>query len=301
MANNLWPSLRYTDWQDSYATVHMWLQVIGKIAVRHAVPENHGWAIAMQVTPRGLATKTLFHGTTPFSFELDFVGHQLVLNMPDERSASLDLGPMTVADFHAAVMRMCADAGIPVKIWTTPVEIPDPLKFERDTIHGAYDPVAITRVHRIFAQVDRVFRRYRAGFIGKCSPVHFFWGSFDLAVTRFSGDEAPPRPQDPGFMQEAYSHKVISHGFWPGNAQFAEPAFYAYAAPAPKGFDQLAVKPDGAFYHEAMGEFLLPYEAVRTAADPEQAILDFMASTYEHGAALDGWDRKRLETERHNL
>ncbi len=296
MANDLWPALQISDWKPTYATVHMWLQVVGKIAVRHAIPENHGWSIALQVTPRGFATRTLFHGTTPFSFEFDFVGHQLLLNAPDHRSATLDLAPMTVAEFHQAVMRMCRDAGLPVTIWTMPVEIPDPVRFELDTEHASYDPDAMTRVHTIFVQADRVFRSYRRGFIGKCSPIQFFWGSFDLAVTRFSGRVAsPPPPEKPGFMHDAYSHEVISHGFWPGDPRFPEPAFYAYAAPAPKGFDELAVRPDGAFYHKVMGEYLLPYEAVRTSPNPERAIVEFMASTYEHGATVGRWNRAELE------
>jgi hypothetical protein len=295
MPHDLWPPLPYPDWHDTYATLHMWTQVVGKIAVGHAPPENHSWGIAMQVTPRGLATKTLFHGTTPFAFEFDFVDHLLVLKVSYARSATLDLRPMRVAEFYEAVMRMCGDAGVPVKIWTTPVEIPDPVKFEIDTIHQAYDPRPVERLLQILLQVDRVFRRHRACFVGKCSPVHFFWGSFDLAVTRFSGRRAPRR-EGPRFMVDAYSREVISHGFWPGNQQFPAPAFYAYAVPEPDGFRQARVKPDAAFYEQTMGEFLLPYEAVRGAPDPEQAILDFMESTYDRASALADWDRPNLET-----
>ena len=294
MEHGTWPALEYDDWQETLATVHMWTQVVGKIGVRHALPENHSWGIAMQVTPRGLATRTLFHATRPFSFEFDFVDHQLVLNVSDRRSATLDLEPMTVAAFHAAVIRMCADAGLPVKVWTMPVEVPDPVRFEEDTIHGAYDSGAIERFQRVLVQVDRVFRRSRAGFVGKCSPVHFFWGAFDLAVTRFSGKLAPPR-EGPAFMVEAYSHEVISHGFWPGNQQFPQAVFYAYAVPEPDGFTQARVAPDGAFYHQELKEFLLPYEAARRASDPEQAILDFMSTTYDQAALLAGWDRAALE------
>ena len=293
MAHERWPALVYDDWKDTLATVHLWTQVVGKIAVRHAPPENHGWGIAMQVTPRGLATRTMFHGERPFALEFDFLSHQLALNVDDERSAALDLEPMSVAAFYAAVMRMCRDAGLPVSIWTKPVELPDPVtKFEHDTAHAAYDGAAIERFQRVLAQVDRVFKRHRAGFIGKSSPVHFFWGSFDLAVTRFNGDPAPPRdPAEPAFMHDAYSHAVISHGFWPGNDhQYPGAAFYAYAAPEPAGFKEARVKPDAASYLP-LGEFLLPYDAVRQAADPEQAILDFMNSTYEAAATRAGWDR----------
>jgi hypothetical protein len=294
MSNGEWPALRFEDWKETLATVHMWTQVVGKIALRHALPENHSWAIAMQMTPRGLATRTLFYGTRPFSFEFDFLDHTLVLTLSDQRSATLALEPMTVAAFHAAVMRMCADAGLPVTIWTMPVEIPDPVKFEDDTIHGAYDAEAIERFHRVLRQVDRVFRRYRAGFVGKCSPVHFFWGAFDLAVTRFSGKPAPRR-EGPAFMVEAYSHEVISHGFWPGSQQFPQAALYAYAVPEPEGFKQARVAPEAAIYHQELGEFLLPYDAVRSALDPERAILEFMNTTYDEAARLGGWDRAALE------
>ncbi|HJR60650.1 MAG TPA: DUF5996 family protein [Vicinamibacterales bacterium] len=294
MTTELWPALPYTEWHETYATVHMWTQVVGKIAVGHAPPENHSWGIAMQVTPRGLTTRTLFHGTTPFAFDFDFLSHQLVLKVSHARSAALDLAPMTVAEFYQAVMRMSADAGVPVKIWTTPVEIPDPVKFEIDTVHQAYDPAAVERFFRILLQADRVFRGHRACFVGKCSPVHFFWGSFDLAVTRFSGRPAPPR-EGPAFMVDAYSKEVISHGFWPGNQQFPSAAFYAYAVPEPDGFREARVTPAAAFYEPSMGEFLLPYDAVRQAADPEQAILDFMNSTYEQASAVAKWDRANLE------
>jgi len=295
MTNGMWPALAYEDWKDTLATVHMWTQVVGKIAVRHALPENHSWGIAMQVTPRGIATRTLFHDTRPFSFEFDFLDHRLVLNMSEQRSATLNLEPMTVAAFYAAVMRLCADAALPVKIWTMPVEVPDPVKFEEDTIHGAYDAGAIERFQHLLSQVDRVFKRFRAGFVGKSSPVHFFWGGFDMAVTRFSGKAAPPR-EGPAFMVEAYSHAVISHGFWPGNQQFPQTVFYAYAVPEPDGFKQVRVAPEAAFYHQELGEFMLPYEAARSASDPEQAILDFMNTTYDQAAALAGWDRTSLES-----
>ncbi|MBA2306255.1 MAG: hypothetical protein H0W08_27000 [Acidobacteria bacterium] len=299
MTNERWLALPYADWKDTYGTLHMWTQVVGKIAVRHAAPENHSWGIAMQVTPRGLATRTLFHGATPFSFEFDFLAHQLGLKLPGDTSATLDLKPMTVASFYAEVMRLCADAGLPVQIWTMPVEIQPPavpVRFDQDTEHQSYDEAAVERFWRVLSQADRVFRRHRESFVGKCSPVHFFWGSFDLAVTRFSGHQAPPRsPEEPAFMSEAYTHEVISHGFWPGNEQLPEAIFYSYAAPVPPGLSTARVSPDAAYYLDAMGEFVLPYEAVRTAADPERAILDFMNSTYEQAAALAHWDRASLE------
>jgi hypothetical protein len=297
MAHEQWPALVYDDWKATLATVHLWTQVVGKIAVRHAPRENHCWGSAMLVTPRGVTTRTMFHFDRPFALEFDFLSHQLALVVDDEHSASLDLEPMSVAEFHAAVMRMCRDAGLPVKIWTKPVELPDPVtRFEDDTAHAAYDAAAVERFQRVLAQVDRIFKRHRSGFVGKSSPVHFFWGSFDLAVTRFNGAPAPPRdPKEPAFMREAYSHAVISHGFWPGNDhQHPAAAFYAYAVPEPAGFKAARVKPDAASY-VPLGEFLLPYDAVRAAPDPEQAILDFMNSTYEAAAERAGWDRAALE------
>jgi hypothetical protein len=294
MANELWPALPYDEWKDTLNTVHMWTQVVGKIALGHAPPENHSWGVAMHVTPRGLATKTLFHGTTPFSFDFDFLDHQLVMRVCRLRSATLKLAPMTVADFYRAVMRMCEDAGLPVRIWTLPAEIPNPVRFELDTDHHSYDPAAMERFFVALSQVDRVFRAHRSGFIGKSSPVHFFWGSFDLAVTRFSGRPAPPK-EGPRFMRDAYSHEVISHGFWAGSEQFADPAFYAYAVPEPDGLKAARIRPDAGYYHAAMGEFILPYDAVRLAEHPEQAILDFMDSTYDRASTLAGWDRASLE------
>ena len=294
MATERWPALVYAEWKDTLETVHMWTQVVGKIALAHAPRENHSWGIAMQVTPRGVATKTLFHDARPFALEFDFLSHQLALNVADERSAALDLAPMSVADFYAAAMQMLADARLPVAIWTMPVEIAEPVRFERDTAHAAYDRIAVERFQRVLSQVDRVFRRHRSGFVGKSSPVHFFWGSFDLAVTRFSGRPAPPR-EGPAFMVEAYSHEVISHGFWPGNAQMPEPVFYAYAVPEPDGFKAAAVRPSAAYYHAELGEFLLPYAAVRGLDDPDDAILQFMESTYAEGATRAGWNRGELE------
>ena len=289
-----WPALPLNDWNETRATVHMWTQVVGKIALRHAAAENHSWGIAMQVTPRGLLTRTLHHGARPFSFEFDFVDHQLVLHVGDERSAVLDLEPMPVAEFYRIVMQICEDAALPVRIWTVPSELEHPVRFEDDVAHASYDRAAVERWRVALSHADRLFRRYRSGFVGKCSPVHFFWGAFDLAVTRFSGRPAPLR-EGPAFMVEAYTHEVISHGFWPGSEQFPEAAFYAYAVPEPEGLKTAAVRPDAAYYHSSLGEFLLPYEAVRRAPDPDRAVLDFMESTYAQAATLGRWDRAALE------
>lgn len=296
MAHDEWPALVYGEWKDTLATLHMWMQIVGKVAVNYAPPENHSWHLAMQVTPRGLATKTMYVERRPFSFEFDFRSHQLVLNTADDRSATIDLEPMAVADFYELFMRMCREAGYPVRIRPIPDELPDPIPFEQDTQHASYDAAAVERFHGVLSQVDRVFRQFRAGFVGKSSPSHFFWGAMDLAVTRFNGAPAPARdPKEPRFMREAYSHAVVSHGFWPGNdQQHPDAAFYAYAVPEPAGFREATVKPAAASY-VPLGEFLIPYAAVRESGDPDRAILDFMTSTYVAAADLAGWDRPALE------
>ena len=286
---DVWPALPYDEWKDTYATLHMWSQVIGKVAVALAPRVNHGWGISLLVTARGLSTRPLPHGSRSFTMEFDFIDHQLVVETSDGQRRVLPLQPRTVADFYGAVMAMLQEMALPVKIWPMPVEIPAPIRFEEDTSHYSYDPEFANRCWRILVQVYRVFTESRTRFIGKCSPVHFFWGSFDLAVTRFSGRPAPPR-DGPAFMREAYSHEVISHGFWPGSGPLLEAAFYAYAVPAPEGFESARVEPQEAFFHQELAEFVLPYEAVRTAASPDAAIMAFVDSTYAGGASLGGWD-----------
>lgn len=289
-----WPPLPYDIWKDTYATLHMWTQVVGKVALALAPPLNHSWAIAMQVTPRGLATRRLKHGERSFVMEFDFVDHRLVVRVSDGREESLPLVPQTVAAFYAAVMSWLERMGLGVKIWPMPVEIPEPIRFDQDSVHRSYEPELANRFWQILVRVEDAFTRDRCTFIGKCSPAHFFWGSFDLAVTRFSGRPAPPR-EGPAFMREAYSHEVISHGFWPGSGPILEPAFYAYAVPEPAGLKDAKVRPDAAYYHRDLGEFILPYDAVRTSASPEAAIRAFIDSTYERAADLAGWDRAALE------
>ena len=220
MANERWPALPYEEWLDTYATLHMWTQVVGKVALARAAPLNHSWAIALQVTARGLSTVMLPHGARSFTIAFDFIDHQLVIETSDGERRALPLRPQSVADFYAEVIGTLNDMRLPVRIWSTPVEIPSPVPFERDSVHHAYDPELANRFWRIVVQVHRVFTECRSGFIGKSSPVHFFWGAFDLAVTRFSGRPAPPR-EGPAFMREAYSHEVISHGFWPGSGPVA--------------------------------------------------------------------------------
>jgi hypothetical protein len=289
-----WPPLPYEAWKDTYATLHMWTQMVGKIAVALAPPINHSWAITLHLTASGLATRNLPHGERSFTIEFDFVDHQLVIATTDGDRRVLALAARSVADFYRELMATLAAMGLPVKIWTMPVEVPDPIRFEDDTVHHSYDPQYAHRFWRILGQVERVFTACRCQFIGKASPVHFFWGSFDLAVSRFSGRTAPPR-DGPGWMQDAYSHEVISHGFWPGSAPFPQPAFYAYCVPEPAGLKRALIRPAEASYDTALSEFILPYDAVRTSALPQDAIHAFVDSTYEQAATLAHWDRPALE------
>ena len=292
-ASDNWPALPYQEWKDTYATLHMWMQVAGKVALAQAPPVNHSWGVAMHLTPRGLATSLLPHGTRSFAIEFDFVAHQLIVHACDESPRTLPLANQSVAEFYRAVMDLLGDMRLPVRIWSMPVEIPDPVRFEDDTVHHTYRPEHANRFWTILTRIAPVFNERRATFIGKTSPVHFFWGSLDLAVTRFSGRLAPPR-EGPAFMREAYSHEVISHGFWPGSA-VVEPAFYAYAVPEPAGLSDAIVRPAAAFYHRQMGEFILPYDAVRISGNPAAALREFIDSTYDRAATLAKWDRAALD------
>ncbi len=289
-----WLPLPYPEWKDTYATLHMWLQVAGKVAVATAPPLNHCWGSAMRVTSRGVSTGVLTHGTRTFQISFDFIDHRARIETSDGESRTLLLVPRSVADFYQEAMAMLKDLQLPVKIWSMPVEIPAPVRFELDTAHASYDPDAAHRFWRILLQVERVLTAARCSFVGKTSPANFFWGSCDLALTRFSGRPAPPR-DGPAFMREAYSHEVISHGFWPGNDAMPEPIFYAYAVPEPAGLKEARVDPLAAVYNREMGEFILPYEAVRTAASPVDVLTAFIRSTYERAATLAGWDRAALE------
>ena len=294
MSESAWPPLEFDRWKDTYATLHMWSQVVGKVALAQAPPLNHSWGIAMQVTPRGLSTRTLPYGDRSFVLEFDFFDHRLTIRTSEGRDGSVPLAPMTVADFYHAVMEALAALELPVTIGTMPVEIAAPIPFEQDTVHQSYDAGAAHRAWQVLRLVSQVMDQSRTHFVGKSSPVHFFWGAFDLAVTRFSGATAPPR-EGPAFMREAYSHEVISHGFWPGNEQLPEAVFYAYAVPEPVGFRAATVAPESAYYHGELGEFVLPYAAVRQSPDPSGAIRRFIDTTYEHGARLGGWNRPALE------
>jgi len=294
MLDDIWPALPYDEWKDTYATLHMWSQVVGKVALAQAPPVNHSWGVALLVTARGLSTHPLPYGERTFTLEFDFIAHELMIRTSEGGQRSLRLVPMTVADFYRDVMATLRDMGLAVEIWPMPVEIPSPIRCDRDTIHHAYDAKLANRFWRILVQVERVFTQGRCRFVGKCSPVHFFWGSFDLAVTRFSGRPAPPR-EGPRFMRDAYSHEVISHGFWPGSGPILEPSFYAYAVPEPDGLKEASVRPEAAYYHRELNEFILPYDAVRKAESPDQAIIAFMDTTYERAAALGRWDRGLLK------
>jgi hypothetical protein len=289
-----WPTLSLETWKDTYATVHMWTQIVGKVRMRLAPLVNHWCNVPFYVTARGLTTSRVPYGQRAFEISFDFIAHQLVLETTDGMRKTLALAPRTVADFYRDFMGMLQSAGIEVKIWRMPVEIPNPIPFDQDQVHRSYDPLAIEKFWRILLSADAVFSQFRSQFIGKASPVHFFWGSFDLAVSRFSGRRAPERPGADAITREAYSHEVSSVGFWPGSGDIKEAAFYSYMSPEPPGFKDATVKPARAHY-DKIGEFLLMYDDVRSAESPTATLLEFCQSTYEAGANLADWDRKALE------
>lgn len=290
-----WPSLPLESWKETYATLHMWTQIVGKVRLKLTPLVNHWWNVPLYVTARGLSTSRIPYGDRAFELYFDFQRHRLVLETSDGISKLLPLGPRSVSDFYREVMDMLRAAGIEVKIWRMPVEVPDPIPFDEDRVHASYDPAAVSAFWRILLTADSVFQEFRSSFVGKSSPVHFFWGSFDLAVTRFSGRKAPSRPNADAITREAYSHEVISAGFWPGGGEVKEAAFYTYAAPEPDGFKVANVRPRRAFYHPKLGEFLLMYDDARKSESPSKALLDFCQSTYEAAARLAGWDRGELE------
>jgi hypothetical protein len=273
----------------------MWLQIVGKVQLQLTPKVNHWWNATLRITSRGLATPPIPHGLGSFDIAFDFLDHKLVIELSDGNSRTLPLRPQSVAEFYQEFMPTLASLGIKVKIWTMPVEIPNPIRFETDHVHASYDADAAQRFWRILVWVDNVFEEFRSRFLGKVSPVHFFWGSFDLAVTRFSGRPAPERPGADPVTREAYSHEVSSAGFWPGGGEIAAPAFYSYAAPQPEGFARQSVRPKEAFYHSQLGEFLLMYDDVRNARSPKDSLLEFLQTTYETAAILGNWDRKALE------
>ena len=291
----VWPSLPFDEWKETCATLHMWTQVVGKIRLELTPLVNHWWNVPLYLTPRGLTTSAIPYGTRSFEIDFDFIDHQLLVTCDDGATRALALIPRSVADFYRETMKTLVELGIEVKIWTMPVEIPDPVPFEQDQQHASYDAEYANRFWRVLVQADRVFKEFRASFIGKVSPVHFFWGSFDLAVTRFSGRRAPERVGADPITREAYSHEVISHGFWPGNPAFPSPAFYSYTAPEPAGLNLEPVRPASAFYSTEMSEFIMRYDDVRQSDSPDEALMEFLQSTYEAGARLAKWDRDALE------
>ena len=293
-----WPALPLDSWKDTYATLHMWTQIVGKVRLRLTPLVNHWWNVPLYVTARGLTTSRIPYGRRAFEIWFDFIQHRLVLETNDGIVKTIPLGPRSVADFYQEFMGMLRSAGIDVKIWRMPVEIPNPIAFDQDRVHASYDPAAVEKFWRILLSVDAVFSQFRSRFIGKSSPVHFFWGSFDLAVTRFSGRRAPERPGADMVTREAYSHEVSSVGFWPGSVGVKDAAFYSYAAPEPQGFKEARVSPAEASYDKQLSEFILIYEDVRKAESPTAALLEFCQTTYDAAANLGNWDRKELEVSR---
>jgi hypothetical protein len=294
-----WPEFPVAGWDQTRPTLHRWTQIVGKIRLALAPPVNHFWHSTLYVSARGLTTSAIPYGAELFEIGFDFVDHRLTVSTSWSAPRSLALGPRSVADFYAELMSVLHEMGIDVRIWTKPVEVPDRTRFELDHEHAAYDPSAAHAIWRVLVQVDRVFSQFRGRFLGKCSPVHFFWGAFDLAVTRFSGRRAPlyqgAAPYvHPHVMHESYSHEVSSAGFWPGDDN-APPVFYSYAAPAPIGFSTTSVLPDAAVYNDTLGEFVLPYAALASSAEPDETLLAFLQSTYAAAADAGKWDRELLE------
>ena len=290
-----WPPLPLAQWQDTYDTLHMWTQMVGKVRLAQTPLVNHFWNVPLYVNARGLTTSAMPYEGRTFELRFDFEDHALVLETSDRVVRTLPLAPCTVADFYDAFMRLLRGAGIDVAIWPMPVEIPNPTRFDRDRTHASYDRDAVERFFRVLTSVAEVLEVFRARFIGKCSPVHFFWGSFDLAVTRFSGRRAPERPGADAITREAYSHEVSSVGFWPGSGSVTDAAFYAYATPEPKGFANQTIQPPRAHYDKTLDEFILMYDDVRNADSPTRALLEFCHSTYAAAADLAHWDRAALE------
>ncbi|MEJ8757376.1 DUF5996 family protein [Pontibacter sp. H259] len=296
-----WPELSYLTSKDTLETLHLWTQIIGKIKLRMQPWINHSWHVTLLVSPTGLTTGDLCNKNLHFQIELDLVQHQLTIKTSAAQNRSLALVNMPVAEFYKKIMHALAELGIDMDIYKVPCELENPIPFDQDFTHKTYIPEHAAAFHKALLKVQEIMLQFRAGFKGKCSPVHFFWGSFDLAVSRFSGRRAPKHPGGvpnlPDWVaQEAYSHEVCSCGFWPGNAALPEAAFYSYIYPEPESYRTTAVKPAEAYFHEALGEFILPYKAVRKAENPKAALLDFFKSTYEAAANAANWDRQELES-----
>jgi len=294
-----WPALPVQEWEDTRATLHMWSQIVGKIKLALAPHINHWWQIPLFVSSRGLTTSALPYDTQSLALEFNFLDHVLEIHTSGGAAESVRLAPRSVADFYEEVMARLQEVGMPVRIWTRPVEIVEAIPFDEDHEHASYDQEYVEHFWQALIQIARVFTQFRGGFIGKASPVQFYWGSFDLAVTRFSGRTAPAHPGGipnvgDWVMREAYSHEQFTAGWWPGG-QSIDAAFYAFAYPEPEGFSQMAIGPQAAYYHQDLGEFILPYEDVRQAEEPDEMLMEFLQSTYEVGAELGNWDRSALE------
>jgi hypothetical protein len=297
---DVWPAVPYAAWHDTCITLHLWTQIVGKVRLALTPWVNHSWHATLYVTARGLTTSPIPYDGRAFQIDFDFIDHALLVRGSEGAERRLPLAARPVAEFHDELLAALAELGMPVHIHESPNEVPDPIPFREDREHAAYEPEYAQRFWRVLLQVDRVFKQFRTGYLGKASPVHLFWGSFDLAVTRFSGRRAPPHPGGIPHLpdtvtREAYSHEVSSAGFWPGGGGIAAAAFYSYAYPAPDGFADARVAPDAAYYDKSLGEFLLPYDAVRLSSDPNAMLLAFLDSTYRAAADLGGWDRKALE------
>jgi hypothetical protein len=294
-ALELWPALPWENWQDTANTVHMWTQIVGKTRLMLTPRENHWWNVPLYVTPRGLSTSPIPCQNELVEIEFDFIDHQLCFRLSSGSRKSIPLRAQSVASFYREYLNVLQSFGIDAKINSKPVEVSDPIRFEEDQQHASYDREYAWRFWLILRRCEKVFKRFRSQFIGKCSPVHFFWGSFDLAVTRFSGRPAPPRPGADRITQEAYSHEVISAGFWPGNGGFGTAAFYCYAAPEPDGLAREKIRPAPAFYSNELKEFIMKYDDVRNANSPDEALSDFLQSSYQAAAKLANWDQAALE------
>jgi hypothetical protein len=290
-----WPPLAFAEWENTYDTLHMWTQIVGKTRMAREPLVNHWWNVTLYVTPLGLTTSSVPYGNQTFEIEFDFVSHRLRIVTSHGRECIMCLYARSVADFFSEYMSALRSLGIEIHVNPIPAEFDDTTPYDQDQHHASYDKQYVERLRRVLIQSDRVFKKFRTRFLGKCSPVHFFWGSFDLAVTRFSGRRAPGQPNADSMTREGYSHEVISCGFWPGDRKFKNPAFYAYTAPSPPSLADERIRPPGAYWDTQLGEFIFKYDDVRAAASPETAILDFCQSTYEAGANLAKWDRASLE------
>jgi len=289
------PALSLDSWKETLATLHMWTQIVGKVRLKLCPLVNQWWNVPFYVTARGMTTSAMPYQQRAIEVQFDFIEHALTIETSEGRVVTMALAAQSVAEFYKNFMAALGQLGVGVHIWTMPCEVPNPTPFEKDYVHAAYDPEAAHKFWRILVWVDQILKEFRAGFQGKASPVHFFWGSFDLAVTRFSGRVAPERPGADSITREAYSHEVSSAGFWPGGGDIKGPAFYSYAAPEPPGFAVQRVRPEAAFYHPQLKEFLLMYDDVRAAASPKASLMEFLQSTYDAAADCGKWDRKALE------